>query len=86
MTGPTPYFAPPPDWMRDTPCQQTDPDMWHPEPKDSATARRAKAICRTCPVRAECLTHALATNEQEGIWGGLVLKERRKLKKLRESA
>ncbi|MGH9060608.1 MAG: WhiB family transcriptional regulator, partial [Acidimicrobiales bacterium] len=31
---------------------------------------RAKAICARCPVRAECLAFALATDQRYGIWGG----------------
>ena len=40
---------------------------------------RAKAICRGCPVRHECLDHALAVGESHGIWGGLNETERRGL-------
>ena len=31
---------------------------------------RAKAICRTCPVRMECLDGAVARREPWGVWGG----------------
>ena len=31
----------------------------------------AKATCRRCPVRRECATHALATREPHGGWGGM---------------
>jgi hypothetical protein len=30
----------------------------------------AIAMCTACPVRQECLDHALANHEQEGVWGG----------------
>jgi WhiB family redox-sensing transcriptional regulator len=40
---------------------------------------RAKAICRECPVRRECLEHALSVGETHGIWGGLNEAERRGL-------
>ena len=43
----------------------------------------AKAVCRTCPVRAralggtgECLDHAEAVGDFNGIWGGLTARER----------
>lgn len=39
-----------------------------------------KAICRACPVRAECLDWALATREPFGIWGGLNEEERRRIR------
>ncbi|MCC6339485.1 MAG: WhiB family transcriptional regulator [Acidimicrobiia bacterium] len=38
---------------------------------------RAKAICATCPVRGECLEHALRVRELHGIWGGMNEAERR---------
>lgn len=41
--------------------------------------RRAKAICDTCSVREDCLSHALSIREQHGIWGGLSESERREL-------
>ena len=31
---------------------------------------RAKAFCRACPVREECLDAALARHEPWGVWGG----------------
>jgi WhiB family redox-sensing transcriptional regulator len=30
----------------------------------------AIAICATCPVRDDCLTFAVRTGQQHGIWGG----------------
>ena len=37
----------------------------------------ARRLCRRCPVRDECLAHAVAHNEPVGIWGGLTPSERR---------
>lgn len=39
----------------------------------------ALAVCAACPVRLECLSHALETNERFGIWGGTTERERRLL-------
>src|SRR5690606_4128918 len=36
-----------------------------------AREQAAKRICATCPVRTQCLTHALTYPEAYGIWGGL---------------
>jgi WhiB family redox-sensing transcriptional regulator len=37
---------------------------------------RAKAVCESCPVRAECLNHAVRAGERYGVWGGLTSDER----------
>lgn len=52
-----------------------------PERKDERDLResKAKAICRECPVQAECLDYALGIREPHGIWGGLTEAERRLL-------
>ncbi|GGS91404.1 hypothetical protein GCM10010270_74430 [Streptomyces violaceus] len=39
----------------------------------------AKAICTSCPVRTECLAHALEHRTEHGIWGGMTERERRAL-------
>ncbi len=41
--------------------------------------REAKRLCWSCSVRGNCLSHALRTGEQYGIWGGLTFAERRRL-------
>lgn len=45
-------------------------------------AARAKAVCETCPVQAECLDFALAANATYGVFGGLTEEERRELRQL----
>jgi WhiB family redox-sensing transcriptional regulator len=69
-------------WQQRAACR--GPDTWlffppnHFERKDEKEAReaRAKAVCRTCPVRVECLDYALRIREPYGIWGGLSEDER----------
>ena len=41
--------------------------------------RRAKAVCRRCPVISQCREHALQAREPYGVWGGLGEQERRGL-------
>lgn len=41
-----------------------------------AREQRAKAVCTSCPVRIECLEHAIASGERYGVWGGLTFDER----------
>ena len=55
--------------------------FFHPENERGAMhARRersAKAVCRRCPVIAQCREHALKVGEPYGVWGGLGEQERR---------
>lgn len=50
------------------PCRREDPELFFAEsPSD---VELAKALCRTCPVRARCLSDALERREPWGVWGG----------------
>jgi WhiB family redox-sensing transcriptional regulator len=42
---------------------------------------QAKAVCRRCPVTDECLSWALESGQDAGIWGGMGEDERRALKR-----
>ena len=72
-------------WQRDAACRGPIAKVFFPpSTPESRTAReareaRAKAICRTCVVREECLAYALEIAEPHGIWGGLSEIERRAL-------
>lgn len=67
-------------WMLEARCLDADPEAFFPE--KGGSTREAKRICATCPVRTECLEHALASDERFGIWGGLSERERRRAKRL----
>lgn len=50
-------------------------------PHDDAHEARGKVVCLTmCPVRVECLAHALRY-EDGGTWGGLTAHERRRMRR-----
>jgi WhiB family transcriptional regulator, redox-sensing transcriptional regulator len=53
----------------------------HAERKEEKLRRegRAKSICATCAVRADCLDYAIRIREPHGIWGGLNELERKQL-------
>lgn len=59
-------------------CAQTDPEAFFPELGGSCLP--AKAVCRRCEVRDDCLTWAMATREPHGVWGGLSERERMRLR------
>lgn len=64
-------------------CAETDPEAFFPEQGGSTAA--AKAVCALCEVRLECLENALALNEEFGVFGGMTLRERRKLARSRQN-
>ena len=63
-----------PDWRDRALCTGRDTEVWFPE--DDQPAIVGKSYCRRCPVRADCLAHALERGERYGIWGGLTEHER----------
>jgi WhiB family redox-sensing transcriptional regulator len=48
-----------------------------------AQQREARMFCRSCPVRTECLAHALDQGVEFGVWGGMTERERRALLRTR---
>ena len=50
------------------PCRQYDPDLWFADAP--ADLEVAKALCGSCPLKAECLAGALERGEPWGVWGG----------------
>src|SRR5262249_36490080 len=79
-------FAPPMAWRDESACLTEDPELFFPIgnhiPAQVQTIE-AKEVCRTCPVRRECLAWALMVGEEHGIWGGLDENERRELRRTR---
>lgn len=76
-TGPALHL--PPQWVSDALCAQTDPEAFFPEKGgDPGPDRR---ICADCPVRARCRDYALSSGELYGVWGGLTLNDRRRLRR-----
>lgn len=72
------------DWQLHAACRNLDDTVFfHPEHERGGPRRRredaAKAVCARCPVRTECLRHALRVGESYGVWGGLGETERHAL-------
>ncbi len=68
-------------WQEEANCLGVDPDLFFPE--RGASTREAKAVCRSCEVRVDCLEYTLAHGEKFGIWGGLSERERRRVRRQR---
>ena len=68
-------------WQDYANCRGADADLFFPE--RGASTRRAKAICRACDVRTDCLEYAIVNGEKFGIWGGMSERERRRVRRER---
>jgi WhiB family redox-sensing transcriptional regulator len=64
------------DWPTLAACQDGDPDALFVQGAEQNVAKR---ICRSCPVRYECLADALDNRIEFGVWGGMTERERRAL-------
>jgi WhiB family transcriptional regulator, redox-sensing transcriptional regulator len=65
-------------WVLQGLCLTTDPDKLFVR---GAAQRKAAAMCRDCPVKAECLADALDNEVEFGVWGGMTERQRRALLK-----
>jgi WhiB family transcriptional regulator, redox-sensing transcriptional regulator len=72
-------------WQQQGLCRDTDTTVFFPpahfehKPEREGREAKAKAICRGCPVRIECLDWALTTREPFGVWGGRSESERKQM-------
>ena len=64
------------DWPSLAACRNGDPDALFVQGAEQNVAKR---ICRSCPVRMECLADALDNRIEFGVWGGMTERERRAL-------
>lgn len=69
------------DWRLVAACRDMPFDVFFP-PRGEPT-EPAKAVCRGCPSRADCLDEALATSSHHdfGVRGGTSTRERRGLRR-----
>jgi WhiB family redox-sensing transcriptional regulator len=71
-------------WRDRAACLEEDPELFFPigntEPAFHQI-ERAKAVCRRCEVTETCLSWAVDSRQDAGVWGGLSADERRALKR-----
>lgn len=70
-------------WMNEARCAEIGDAPFFPEHGEDY--RQAVAVCNSCPVKAECLEHAIRLEQSgawnvTGIWGGLTAKQRKDLR------
>ncbi|MGY3200173.1 WhiB family transcriptional regulator [Streptomyces sp. TE5632] len=72
------------DWRTRAACRDEDPDLFFPIGTSGPAllqTEQAKAVCRRCPVREQCLDWAMDSGQSLGVWGGTSETERRALKR-----
>lgn len=76
-------------WIGQARCIGEDPELFFPigttGPAIEQTSR-AIEVCEECPVRTACLTWALDTCQDAGVWGGLGEEDRREIRRARRRA
>jgi WhiB family redox-sensing transcriptional regulator len=73
-----------PDWRHRAACHDVDPELFFPVGVRMDAVRQTKvaqAVCMACPVRRECLTWAMDSGQEYGVWGSLSENQRRALKR-----
>jgi WhiB family transcriptional regulator, redox-sensing transcriptional regulator len=74
----------PTSWQAEAACHDADAELFFS--LDETRQQEALELCAVCPVRQECLEHALVQGEQYGIWGGTREGERRRIMRERRRA
>jgi WhiB family transcriptional regulator, redox-sensing transcriptional regulator len=72
------------DWRHHAICRDEDPELFFPIGTSGPAllqVEQAKAVCRRCTVTEECLSWALESGQDAGVWGGMSEDERRALKR-----
>ena len=67
-----------PDWREQAACIGVDPGIFYTSEKSEAGGIR---VCAHCPVRADCLSHAMLTPENFGTWGMVGESRRERLRR-----
>lgn len=78
-------------WQEEAAClglyQDTGEDLFFPPytegripPGQAVRVKKAKQICKGCPVLRQCLRYAVR-NECTGVWGGTTDSERKHMRK-----
>ena len=71
-------------WRDRAACLSEDPELFFPIGTTGPAliqTEEAKAVCRRCEVIEGCLTWAMESGQDAGVWGGLSVDERRALKR-----
>ncbi|HEX3899210.1 MAG TPA: WhiB family transcriptional regulator [Mycobacteriales bacterium] len=74
------------DWRHRAACRDEDPELFFPIGTTGPALLQvddAKAVCRRCDAVDECLSWAIDSDQDAGVWGGLSEDERRAVRRRR---
>jgi len=79
-----------PDWHEQAHCRGVGVSYYFGDDDEQPTmsikqVRRAAKLCDVCPVYVQCLTWALSTREEYGVWAGTSGRVRRRIFKLMDN-
>ncbi|HEY3941439.1 MAG TPA: WhiB family transcriptional regulator [Acidimicrobiales bacterium] len=73
-------FVQRPAWMDSAACRGEPSHLFFP--RNEGVSEEALSFCRPCPVRRECLDHAMAHPGLRGCWGGTSERQRIRLRRM----
>ena len=71
-------------WRDRAACLGLDPELFFPIGNTGPAliqTEEARAVCRRCEVIDDCLSWAMDSRQEDGVWGGLSADERRALRR-----
>jgi WhiB family transcriptional regulator, redox-sensing transcriptional regulator len=79
-----------PEWQLQAHCRGVGVEYYFGDDDEQPTmsikqVRRAAKLCEVCPVYVECLTWALTTREEYGVWAGTSGRVRRRIFKMMDN-
>jgi WhiB family redox-sensing transcriptional regulator len=72
------------DWRHLAACREEDPELFFPIGTTGPALlqiEQAKQVCHSCTVSDDCLSWALESGQETGVWGGTSEDERRALQR-----
>lgn len=73
-------------WLENARCRGMGNEAFFPGRGDHSAVRTARELCAECSVADDCLSYALRTEQETGIWGGKSTRERRQMSYMMRTA
>lgn len=67
-------------YFEDAACIGTDTESFFVDGFDTSGLKAARRICANCPAMDRCADYAIRNDDGYGLWGGLMPKERQRIR------